>query len=48
MLKNWLVDLAEMEMDVPHRPGKLYKLRTQLKKSHLPASKKEGAPPARI
>lgn len=32
MLKNWLVDLNEMEEDVPHRPGKLYKLRTQLKK----------------
>jgi len=31
MLKNWLVDLNEMEEDVPHRPGKLYKLRTQLK-----------------
>jgi 8-oxo-dGTP diphosphatase len=36
-LKNWLVDLAEMEMDVPHRPGKLYKLRPQLKKLHMPA-----------
>jgi 8-oxo-dGTP diphosphatase len=35
MLKNWLVDLNEMEEDVPHRPGKLYKLKTQLKsKSH--------------
>jgi 8-oxo-dGTP diphosphatase len=32
MLKNWLVDLNEMEEDVPHRPGKLYKFRTQLKK----------------
>jgi 8-oxo-dGTP diphosphatase len=30
-LKNWLVDLNEMEEDVPHRPGKLYKLRSQLK-----------------
>ena len=30
-LKNWLVDLNEMEEDVPHRPGKLYKLRTHLK-----------------
>lgn len=30
-LKNWLVDLNEMEEDVPHRPGKLYKLRTNLK-----------------
>ncbi len=32
MVKNWLVDLAEMEEDVPHRPGKLYKLRPGLKK----------------
>lgn len=31
MLKDWLVDLNEMEEAVPHRPGKLYKLRNQLK-----------------
>lgn len=31
MLKNWLVDLNQMEEDVPHRPGKLYKLKPQLK-----------------
>lgn len=30
-LKNWLVDLNQMEDDVPHRPGKLYKLKNQLK-----------------
>ncbi len=30
-LKNWLNDLDEMENDVPHRPGKLYKLKTSLK-----------------
>jgi 8-oxo-dGTP diphosphatase len=30
-LKNWLVDLNQMEEDVPHRPGKLYKLKTVLK-----------------
>lgn len=30
-LKSWLVDLNEMEEDVPHRPGKLYKLKNQLK-----------------
>jgi len=42
MLKNWLVDLEEMEMDVPHRPGKLYKFRSQLKKQYTPSpSKKE-------
>jgi len=31
-LKDWLVDLDEMETDVPHRPGKLYKLNPALKK----------------
>ena len=30
-LKNWLVDLNQMEEDVPHRPGKLYKLKSQLR-----------------
>ncbi|HEY0355357.1 MAG TPA: NUDIX domain-containing protein [Flavisolibacter sp.] len=30
-IKNWLVDLNEMEEDVPHRPGKLYKLKNQLR-----------------
>ncbi|MDB5207283.1 MAG: hydrolase [Flavisolibacter sp.] len=33
MVKDWLVDLAEMEEDVPHRPGKLYKARPSLKKN---------------
>jgi 8-oxo-dGTP diphosphatase len=43
MLKGWLVDLDEMETDVPHRPGKLYKLKPQHKKQHAPNSfKKEG------
>jgi 8-oxo-dGTP diphosphatase len=32
-LKNWLVDLNQIEEDVPHRPGKLYKLKTGLKKN---------------
>jgi 8-oxo-dGTP diphosphatase len=30
--KDWLVDLDEMENDVPHRPGKLYKAKTALRK----------------
>jgi 8-oxo-dGTP diphosphatase len=30
--KNWLIDLDEMENDVPHRPGKLYKAKTVLRK----------------
>ena len=39
MLKDWLVDLNEMEEDVPHRPGKLYKLRKQLKQVEAISSK---------
>ena len=38
-LKNWLVDLNEMEEDVPHRPGKLYKLRTGLKNKNTTTTK---------
>jgi 8-oxo-dGTP diphosphatase len=40
-LKNWLVDLNEMEEDVPHRPGKLYKLKKQLKSNGKPLRLKE-------
>jgi 8-oxo-dGTP diphosphatase len=39
-LKNWLIDLDEMEEDVPHRPGKLYKLKPPLK-SYRPAMAKK-------
>jgi 8-oxo-dGTP diphosphatase len=42
-LKNWLVDLNEMEEDVPHRPGKLYKLKSQLKAHKKPQSLKINA-----
>lgn len=35
--KDWLVDLNEMEEDVPHRPGKLYKLRPGLRKKERTA-----------
>jgi 8-oxo-dGTP diphosphatase len=31
-IKEWLQDLDEMENDVPHRPGKLYKLKTEHRK----------------
>jgi 8-oxo-dGTP diphosphatase len=31
-LKDWLVDMDEMEQDVPHRPGKLYKLKPEFRK----------------
>lgn len=41
MIKDWLVDLAEMEEDVPHRPGKLYKLRPGLKKNGRTALRAE-------
>ncbi|HEV8506189.1 MAG TPA: NUDIX domain-containing protein [Chitinophagaceae bacterium] len=39
--KDWLLDLDEMENDVPHRPGKLYKAKTDLwkKSSAKKASK---------
>jgi len=30
--KDWLIDLDEMESDVPHRPGKLYKAKTVFRK----------------
>ena len=30
-IKDWLVDLNEMEEDVPHRPGKLYTVKAELK-----------------
>jgi 8-oxo-dGTP diphosphatase len=35
-LKDWLTDLDEMEDDVPHRPGKLYKLKTQFRRKPRP------------
>jgi len=31
-IKDWLLDLNEMEEDVPHRPGKLYKLKPEHRK----------------
>lgn len=43
-LKNWLVDLNEMEEDVPHRPGKLYKLKTGLKKGKVSKPELEQIP----
>lgn len=33
-IKDWLHDLDEMEVDVPHRPGKLYKLKTAMRKKN--------------
>lgn len=32
--KGWLLDLDEMENDVPHRPGKLYKAKTRFEKKN--------------
>src|SRR5258705_2487706 len=34
-VKEWLIDINEMENDVPHRPGKLYKLRPEFKKKAI-------------
>lgn len=31
-VKDWLIDLDEMEVDVPHRPGKLYKLKPEYRR----------------
>ncbi len=31
-IKDWLTDINEMETDVPHRPGKLYKLKAEHRK----------------
>jgi 8-oxo-dGTP diphosphatase len=31
-IKDWLQDVGEMEDDVPHRPGKLYRLKTGFNK----------------
>lgn len=40
-IKDWLVDVGEMETDVPHRPGKLYKLRPEFQRK--PTRKKVSA-----
>ena len=34
-IKDWLVDIDEMEKDVPHRPGKLYKLNPEFRKKAI-------------
>jgi 8-oxo-dGTP diphosphatase len=43
MLKGWLVDLNKMEEDVPHRPGKLYKLKKGLKRPNKNISSKAAS-----
>ena len=40
-VKDWLMDINEMEGDVPHRPGKLYKLKPEFKKK---ATRKKNVP----
>jgi 8-oxo-dGTP diphosphatase len=42
--KDWLLDLDEMENNVPHRPGKLYKAKVKLKKKHSEQKVKEFEP----
>lgn len=43
-VKDWLIDLNEMEVDVPHRPGKLYKLKPEFRRK--PNRGKSGRPRA--
>jgi len=45
-IKDWLVDLNEMEEDVPHRPGKLYKLKPEFRRKS--ARRKMGGPRAAL
>lgn len=40
-IKDWLMDIEEMENDVPHRPGKLYRLKPEYRKKTAP--RKENA-----
>jgi 8-oxo-dGTP diphosphatase len=42
--KDWLLDLDEMENNVPHRPGKLYKAKAKLKKKYSEQKFKELEP----
>ena len=35
-LKDWLEDINEMETDVPHRPGKLFRLKSSFRKKISP------------
>ena len=41
--KDWLLDLDEMENDVPHRPGKLYKAKAQNKKEPMKKKSEDGS-----
>lgn len=34
-IKEWLMDIGEMEDDVPHRPGKLYRLKPEFRKKTI-------------
>ncbi len=34
-IKDWLLDIGEMEDDVPHRPGKLYRLKPEFRKKTI-------------
>ncbi len=43
ILKDWLEDLNQMEEDVPHRPGKLYKFKARIKTAYHSAAKSAAA-----
>jgi len=42
-LKDWLHDLDQLEDNVPHRPGKLYRLKTEFKRKPVKKKKPETA-----
>lgn len=41
-IKDWLQDVGEMEDDVPHRPGKLYRLKPEFSKKNLRRKNQPG------
>jgi 8-oxo-dGTP diphosphatase len=44
-IKDWLIDLNQMEEDVPHRPGKLYKLKPEFRKKTYRKKSSESSIP---
>jgi Uncharacterized conserved protein len=44
-IKDWLIDLNEMEEDVPHRPGKLYSLKPEFR---IKSSRRKASPRGKV
>lgn len=44
-IKDWLIDLNEMEEDVPHRPGKLYSLKPEYR---IKSSRRKTFPRSKV